>query len=97
MSSFSDLASRVSEFTLSNGLHFLVMERHEAPVVSCMMHANVGAFDEEDGSTGERRFGQPYFLSLSFMEEVLNYAIYLSSTGLAHLLEVSLGQNGLPD
>jgi predicted Zn-dependent peptidase len=33
-------------------MHFLVYERHEAPLVSCIVHANVGAFDEEEGSTG---------------------------------------------
>lgn len=43
---------RVSEFTLPNGLHFVLLERHTAPVVSCHTHANVGAFVEEDGRTG---------------------------------------------
>ncbi|GAX86601.1 hypothetical protein CEUSTIGMA_g14009.t1 [Chlamydomonas eustigma] len=46
------LENRISEFTLSNGMHFLVYERHGAPLVSCIIHANVGAFDEEEGSTG---------------------------------------------
>lgn len=45
--------SRVNEFTLSNGLHFIVLERHNAPVVSCHTHARVGAFVEDEGSTGE--------------------------------------------
>lgn len=45
--------SRVSEFTLPNGLHFIVLERHNAPVVSCHTHARVGAFIEADGSTGQ--------------------------------------------
>lgn len=44
--------SRVSEFTLPNGLHFIVLERHNAPVVSCHTHARVGAYVEEEGSTG---------------------------------------------
>eukprot|EP00878_Enallax_costatus_P011052 GHUV01011544.1.p1 GENE.GHUV01011544.1~~GHUV01011544.1.p1 ORF type:complete len:268 (+),score=80.03 GHUV01011544.1:1419-2222(+) len=44
--------SRVSEFTLPNGLHFIVLERHNAPVVACHTHARVGAFVEEDGGTG---------------------------------------------
>ncbi len=43
---------RVSEFTLPNGLHFIVMERHTAPLVACNSYVNVGAFDEEDGATG---------------------------------------------
>lgn len=49
----SSWTDRVSEFTLGNGLHFIVLERHNAPVVSCSTYANVGAFDEETGKTGE--------------------------------------------
>ncbi len=44
--------SRLTEFTLDNGLTFLVLERHEAPVVTCYTHANVGASDEVKGITG---------------------------------------------
>ncbi len=44
--------SRLTEFTLDNGLTFLVLERHEAPVVTCYTHANVGAVDEVKGITG---------------------------------------------
>ena len=47
------LESRVQEFTLSNGLHFIVLERSMAPIVSCHTYADVGAFDEVDGQTGE--------------------------------------------
>lgn len=46
------LTARIQEFTLSNGLHFIVLERHIAPVVSCHTYADVGAFDEVDGQTG---------------------------------------------
>ena len=47
------LEERITEFTLlSNGMHFIVLERHKAPIVSCNTYANVGAFDEEDGKTG---------------------------------------------
>jgi len=48
-----EFEKRVTEFTLPNGLHFIVLERHNAPVLSCHTYANVGAFDEEDGKTGE--------------------------------------------
>lgn len=48
------LEQKTSEFTLPNGLHFIVLERHTAPIVSCHTFANVGAFEEEDGQTGER-------------------------------------------
>ncbi len=43
---------RMTEFTLDNGLKFLVLERHEAPVVSFHTYANVGAVDEVKGITG---------------------------------------------
>ena len=46
------LEARVQEFTLSNGLHFIVLERRIAPIVSCHTYADVGAFDEVDGQTG---------------------------------------------
>lgn len=42
----------MQEFTLSNGLHFIVLPRHIAPIVSCHTYADVGAFDEVDGQTG---------------------------------------------
>jgi predicted Zn-dependent peptidase len=50
-----DLASfekRLTKFTLENGLTFLVLERHEAPVVSFHTYADVGAVDEVKGITG---------------------------------------------
>jgi predicted Zn-dependent peptidase len=50
-----DLAAfekRMTEFTLDNGLKFLVLERHEAPVVSFHIYADVGAVDEVKGITG---------------------------------------------
>jgi len=43
---------RMTEFTLDNGLKFLVLERHEAPVVSFHTYADVGAVDEVRGITG---------------------------------------------
>lgn len=50
-----DLASfekSVTEFTLDNGLHFIVLERREAPVVSFHTFANVGSVDDPKGQTG---------------------------------------------
>lgn len=44
---------RVSEFTLPNGLKFIVLERPVAAIVSCHTYVNVGAFDEKDGESGE--------------------------------------------
>lgn len=46
------VAEEVTEFTLDNGMKFIVLEQHEAPVVSMMLYANVGASNEEDGKTG---------------------------------------------
>ena len=43
---------KVTEFTLSNGLHFIVVERHEAPVVSFHTYMNVGSVDDPGGETG---------------------------------------------
>ncbi len=47
---------RVSEFTLDNGMKFIVLERHEAPVVSFLTYADVGGADEPDGKTGVAHF-----------------------------------------
>ncbi|MEM7794500.1 MAG: pitrilysin family protein, partial [Cyanobacteria bacterium P01_C01_bin.118] len=46
------VANDISEFTLDNGMKFIVLERHQAPVVSMMLYAKVGAVNEEDGYTG---------------------------------------------
>lgn len=46
------VAEKVSEFTLDNGMKFIVLERHQAPVVSFMLYADVGAVNEADGETG---------------------------------------------
>ena len=43
---------KVGEFTLANGLHFIVIERHEAPVVSFHTYLNVGSVDDPGGQTG---------------------------------------------
>ncbi|MBD1913387.1 MULTISPECIES: pitrilysin family protein [unclassified Leptolyngbya] len=47
---------RISEFTLDNGMKFIVMERHQAPVVSFMTYVNVGAAYETEGKTGAAHF-----------------------------------------
>jgi predicted Zn-dependent peptidase len=46
------VAEAISEFTLDNGMKFIVLERHQAPVVSFMIYADVGAVNETDGRTG---------------------------------------------
>jgi len=47
---------RISEFTLDNGMKFIVMERHQAPVVSFMTYVNVGSAYEAEGKTGAAHF-----------------------------------------
>ncbi len=49
---FEDMEKSVTEYTLSNGLKLIIMERHEAPVVSFCTYANVGAVNESKGITG---------------------------------------------
>jgi predicted Zn-dependent peptidase len=50
--SLKDFEKRVTEFTLANGLHFIVFERHEAPVVSFHSYVNAGSVDDPGGETG---------------------------------------------
>lgn len=46
------LESRVQEFTLGNGLKFIVVERHQAPVFSFMTMVDAGSSDDRTGTTG---------------------------------------------
>lgn len=50
--SLQDFEKRITEFTLPNGLHFIIFERHEAPVVSFHSYVNAGAVDDPSGETG---------------------------------------------
>src|SRR5260370_38633277 len=50
--SLKDFEKKVTEFTLPNGLHLIVVERHEAPVVSFHTYANAGSVDDPSGATG---------------------------------------------
>jgi predicted Zn-dependent peptidase len=50
--SLQDFEKKVTEFTLPNGMHFLIIERHEAPVVSFHTYANVGSVDDPSGESG---------------------------------------------
>ncbi len=47
-----EFEKKVTEFTLPNGLHFTVCERHEAPVVSFHTYVNAGAVNDPGGKTG---------------------------------------------
>src|SRR5580698_2256030 len=50
--SLQDFEKKVTQFTLPNGLTFLVIERHEAPVVSFHTYVNVGSVDDVTNRTG---------------------------------------------
>ena len=43
---------QVTTFTLDNGLTFVIIERHDAPVASFVTYADVGSVDEPVGQTG---------------------------------------------
>ena len=47
-----EFEKKVTEFTLPNGLHFTVVERHNAPVVSFHTYVNAGSVDDPSGLTG---------------------------------------------
>lgn len=49
---FNRVVRQVTEFTLDNGMKFIILERHRAPVVSFVIHADVGGADEPEGQTG---------------------------------------------
>ena len=48
----SGLADRVIEHKLANGMTILMVERHQAPVVSVNMTFGVGGINEQVGQTG---------------------------------------------
>jgi len=46
------IQSRVADFALPNGMRFIVLERHTAPVASFFTYADVGSVQETKGITG---------------------------------------------
>src|SRR6266581_4469266 len=67
---------KVTEFTLPNGLHFIVIERHDAPVISFHTYLNVGSVDDPGGQTGLAHMfehmafkGTPWIGSKNWQEE----------------------------
>jgi predicted Zn-dependent peptidase len=47
-----EFEKKVTEFTLPNGLHFILLERHDTPVVSFHTFVNAGSVDDPSGSAG---------------------------------------------
>jgi len=71
-----EFEKKVTEFTLANGLHFIVIERHEAPVVSFNTLVKAGALNDPAGQTGLAHMfehmafkGTPYIGSKNWPEE----------------------------
>ena len=56
------VSKNLTTFKLRNGLKFLVLERHDAPVISFLTYADVGGVNEPDGQTG----GAHYLEHLAF-------------------------------
>ncbi|WP_210509369.1 M16 family metallopeptidase [Natronogracilivirga saccharolytica] len=50
--SIENIEQNVTEFTLDNGLHFIIIERDVAPVASFVTHVGVGSVNEQIGQTG---------------------------------------------
>ncbi len=49
---YLDLENQIQEFTLDNGVHFIVLENHDVPVFSFRTFLNVGSANETRGVTG---------------------------------------------
>ena len=49
---YLDLEGQIQEFTLDNGVHFIVLENHDVPVFSFRTFLNVGSANETRGITG---------------------------------------------
>ena len=48
----AEFEKKITEFDLPNGMHFIVLERHDAPVVSFHMLVNAGSVDDPGGKSG---------------------------------------------
>ena len=46
----------ITEFTLDNKLKFIVLENHQAPIISFVTYVDVGGINEEKGKTGAAHF-----------------------------------------
>lgn len=53
---FERVSKELTQFRLENGMKFIVLERHQAPVVSFLTYADVGGVNEPEGKTGVAHF-----------------------------------------
>ncbi len=49
---YLDLEGQIQEFTLDNGVQFIVLENHDVPVFSFRTYVNIGSANETRGITG---------------------------------------------
>jgi predicted Zn-dependent peptidase len=49
---FQDLQKKVTDFTLPNGMRFVVAERHDIPVIAFRTHVGAGSVNDPAGATG---------------------------------------------
>jgi len=47
-----EVEKRVTDFTLPNGLRFIILERHQSPLVSFFTYVGGGSLDDPAGQTG---------------------------------------------
>ena len=47
-----EFQKRIADFTLANGLHIIVLERHESPEIAFYTWVGVGSVDDPTGQTG---------------------------------------------
>jgi predicted Zn-dependent peptidase len=67
------LKDKVKEFDLENGMKFLVVERHEAPVAFCAIVFNVGSANEWPNVTGISHFLEHMMFKGTEMMGTTNY------------------------
>src|SRR5689334_19894701 len=48
----NELSNRIASFTLPNGLHFVMMERHDSPTIAFHTYVRAGSVDDPSGQTG---------------------------------------------
>jgi predicted Zn-dependent peptidase len=53
---FKELEKKVTDFSLANGMRFLVVERHDTPAVSFVTRVAAGTANDPSGATGLARF-----------------------------------------
>src|SRR5262245_5833613 len=47
-----ELVKKITDFTLPNGFHFIIVERREAPVISFLTSVKAGSVDDPASQTG---------------------------------------------